>query len=82
MTNLEFIEKYKNMNKVSDFCKIFGFDSSNIVRGRSTKENEEKIATLCKLEIIKMYNEILQDNIVEINKLKNEVNEIAETDSL
>ena len=82
MTNLEFITKYKDMNKISDFCKKFGFDSSNIVRGRSTKENEEKIATLCKLEIIKMYNEILQDNIVEINKLKNEVNEIAETNSL
>ena len=82
MTNLEYITNYRKMRSVGDFCKIMGIDSSNLVRGKSTKENEEKIATLCKLEIIKMYNDIIQNNIIDINYIKNEVKEIAETNSL
>lgn len=63
MTNLEFINEYKNMKTAGDFCKIVGVNYSNLIHGKSTKENESKIATLCKFEIIRLYGEVMKDNV-------------------
>lgn len=69
MTNLEFIAEYRNMKSIGDFCKIIGVNQSNLVQGRSTKENENKIATLCKFEIIKLYQEVIKDNVIKTDSL-------------
>lgn len=63
MTNLEFIDLYKNMKTIKDFCDIIGVNYSNLVHGKSTKENEAKIATLCKFEIIRLNSEVMKDNV-------------------
>lgn len=86
MTDLEFINEYRKLKTVGDFCKITGIHHSNLINGRSTLSNENKIATLCKLEIIRMYNEIMQNNIIEINNINKDIEEIEKnvekTDSL
>ena len=69
MTNLEFINEYRNMKSVGDFCKITGVQHSNLIQGRTTKENEQKIATLCKFEIIRLYQEVIKDNVVKTDSL-------------
>lgn len=71
MTDLEFIQEFKNMKKVSDFTDITGVNYSNLVQGKSTKENEQKIATLCKFEIIRLYTEIIKDGVVIKNEKTN-----------
>lgn len=68
MTDFEFIQEYRKMKKVTDLCKITGVHNSNLIAGKSTRENERKIATLCKFEIIRLYSEIIKDGVVEIGK--------------
>ena len=63
MTNMEFINEYRNMKSVGDFCKITGVNHSNLINGKTTSENESKIATLCKFEIIRLYGEVMKDNV-------------------
>jgi hypothetical protein len=69
LTNLEFINEYRNMKSVGDFCKITGVQHSNLIQGRTTKENEQKIATLCKFEIIRLYQEVIKDNVIKTDSL-------------
>lgn len=63
MTDLEFLNLYRKMKHVTDLCKETGIHNSNLIAGLSTKENEKTIATLCKLEIVKYYNIVMQEEI-------------------
>lgn len=63
MTSLEFINEYRKMKSVGDLCKITGVNHSNLIKGKTTRENENKIATLCKFEIIRLYGEVMKDNV-------------------
>lgn len=69
MTSLEFINEYRNMKSIGDLCKIIGVNQSNLIQGRSTIENEQKIATLCKFEIIRLYQEVIKDNVIKTDSL-------------
>ena len=64
MSNLDFILKYKDMKKISDFCDRENINYSNLVNGKSTKENEQKIANLCKEEVIILYSELIKDGVI------------------
>ncbi len=69
MTSLDFINEYRNMKSVGDLCKITGVNHSNLIKGKTTKENEQKIATLCKFEIIRLYQEVIKDNVIKTDSL-------------
>lgn len=69
MTSLEFINEYRSMKSIGDLCKIIGVNQSNLIQGRSTIENEQKIATLCKFEIIRLYQEVIKDNVIKTDSL-------------
>ena len=71
MTDLEIIQEYKNMKKVSDFTEITGVNYSNLIQGKSTRANEFIIATLCKVEITRLYKEIIKDEVVIKNEKTN-----------
>lgn len=62
MTNLELIKKYKKMKSIGKLCKQEGIFSQNLLQGRSTRENEAKIAELCKNEIIQFCGEVIKEN--------------------
>lgn len=61
MTDLEFITEYRKMKKISDICKEYGIDHTNLIYGRTTKENTEIVANILKNEIKKIYSEIILD---------------------
>lgn len=69
MKSIEFINEYRKMKSVGDFCKQEKINHSNLIKGKSTKENEDKIATLCKLEIIRLYGEVIKENVKKADTL-------------
>lgn len=58
--NIDFILKYKNMMKVSKMCKIVGVDYTNLIKGRTTAENIEKINVMCKKEINNLNKDLIE----------------------
>lgn len=61
MSDLEFINEYRNMLKISDLCNEYNINQSNLIYGKSSKENEKLVASRLKLEIERIYAEILLD---------------------
>ena len=49
----EIITKYKNMKTIGEICKDLKIDYSNLIAGKSTSENEHKVAQEIKLELYK-----------------------------
>ena len=78
-SDFEFIQEFRKMKSIGDFCKITGINHSNLVKGTSSKENEKLIATLCKFEIIRLYHMIKES---EIETKMKEVVENGKTNSL
>ena len=64
MSDLEFISKYKNMKSAGKVCKDLKIDYPNLSRGKSTKENEKKVADELKKEIINLYNDIIIGSVI------------------
>ena len=52
--NLELILALKNMKKLSVICREHNINYSNLVQGKSSKENEKLIADEIKKEIVKL----------------------------
>jgi len=52
--NLELILALKNMKKLSVICREYNINYSNLVQGKSSKENEKLIADEIKKEIVKL----------------------------
>lgn len=59
MDDLEFILEVKNMNKINNICKDLNIDYSNLIKGKSKKENIEKVADILENEIVRLYSLIL-----------------------
>ena len=59
MNDLEFILEVKNMNKINNICKDLNIDYSNLIKGRTKKENIEKVADILENEIVRLYSLIL-----------------------
>lgn len=72
MNDLEFIQEFRKMKKIGDFCKIVGVNHSNLIKGKTTKENESIISTLCKFEIIRLYH------LIKENDINNKIKEVVE----
>lgn len=62
MEDLEFIKKFSNIH-VSKICKKMKVDRSNLLNGKSKKENEKKVRSEIESEIAKLY---INDS--EVNK--------------
>lgn len=54
MNDFDIIMQFKNMKSIGDICKELNIDYSNLIRGKSTKENEHKVAQELKLELYKI----------------------------
>lgn len=63
MTNLEFINAYKDMKKLGEMCKDENINYSNLVNGKCKSEVELDMAVKCKFEIIRMYGEVMKTNV-------------------
>lgn len=50
----EIIRLYSGFNTLGDICRVLGVDLSNCKKFSISKENIHLVATLCKVEIIKM----------------------------
>lgn len=59
MTDLELITKYRELKKIGDICKEYNINQSNLIYGKTTKENESIVANIIKNEINKIHSEIL-----------------------
>lgn len=55
MNDLEFIKAVKEMKSISEICDELKINYTNLVYGKTTKENEEKVANVLKVEILKLY---------------------------
>ena len=55
MNDFDFIESFKNMKSISDICKEYGIDYSNLTTNRTTQENIKKVADRLKIEVYKLY---------------------------
>ena len=53
--DLEFIKAVKEMKSISDICEEMKINYTNLVYGKTTKENEQKVANALKVEILKIY---------------------------
>ena len=59
MTNMELITEYRNLRKISDICKEYGINQSNLIYGQASKEKEQIVADIIKNEIQKLHSEIM-----------------------
>lgn len=55
MDDLEFIRACKDMKSISEICEENKINYTNLVYGKTTKENEQKVASALKIEILKIY---------------------------
>ena len=55
MNDLEFIKAYKDMKSISEICDEFKINYTNLIYGKTTSENEEKVANSLKMEVLKIY---------------------------
>lgn len=66
MEDFDFIMEYKkNMKSVGKICKEFGIDYPNLSRGKTSKENEKKVADELKKQVIKLYSNIIIKGVIK-----------------
>ena len=53
MSDFEFILAIKDLKTISQICANLGIDYSNLIKGKSTAENEKRVANVLRLEIFK-----------------------------
>ena len=51
MDDYNFILAIKDLKTIPKICKELEIDYTNLIKGRSTAENEKKVASILKLEI-------------------------------
>lgn len=56
MSDYDFISAYKDMKSISDICEELKINYSNLINGKTSKENEKKVAEKLKLEVIKIFS--------------------------
>ena len=65
MSDLEFILLYKNKKSAWKVSKDLKIDYPNLSRGKTSKENEKRVADELKKEIIKIYSEIIVNGVIK-----------------
>lgn len=61
----EFIMEYKKMKSIGKICNELGIDSGNLTRGKTSKENEKKVADELKKQVIKLYSNIIIKGVIK-----------------
>ena len=57
MNDKEIIKKYRTMKKIQNICDENNIDSSNLIKGTTTKENEKLVADEIIKEIVSFIND-------------------------
>lgn len=68
MNDYDFILEYKNLNSISDICKRVNINYSNLINGKTSKENEKKVASIIEVELLKIVS-LLKAREIERQKL-------------
>ena len=55
LDDYNFILAIKDLKTIPKICKELEIDYTNLIKGRSTEENEKRVASILKLEILKAY---------------------------
>lgn len=67
MTDYEFILAYKDMKPISVICDDLKINYSNLINGKSSKENEKKVADKLKIESYKIYSLLNMMEVKNVN---------------
>lgn len=68
MNDYDFILEYKNLNSISDICKRVNINYSNLINGKTSRENEKKVASIIEVELLKIVS-LLKAREIERQKL-------------
>lgn len=56
--DLEIIQKYSKLKSINEICRKIEYDRANIVSGRAPEDKISQVANICKVELIKVYNDV------------------------
>ena len=64
MDEKDIITSYKEMKSIKKICEELEIDYSNLINGKTSKENEKKVAGKIKVECFKMYSilKLMEEN--------------------
>ena len=64
MDEKDIIASYKEMKSIKKICEELEIDYSNLINGKTSKENEKKVANKIKVECFKMYSflKLMEEN--------------------
>ena len=71
MSDLDYIKKFNSI-QITKVCKKLGIDYANLISGRSSSENEEKVRKELEYEFAKLY---IDKIIKEVEKKEGNSNE-------
>ena len=60
-----FILKYKALKTIGQICKNLSIDYSNMINGKTSKENYKKVADELKRQVIELYSSIMIDEVIK-----------------
>ena len=60
-----FILKYKELKTIGQVCKNLSIDYSNLINGKTSKENYKKVADELKRQVIELYSSIMIDEVIK-----------------
>ena len=60
-----FILKYKELKTIGQICKNLSIDYSNMINGKTSKENYKKVADELKRQVIELYSNIMIDEVIK-----------------
>ena len=64
MDEKDIITSYKEMKSIKKICEELEIDYSNVINGKTSKENEKKVANKIKVECFKMnsFLKLMEEN--------------------
>ena len=60
-----FILKYRELNTIGQICKNLSIDYSNLINGKTSKENYKKVADELKKQVIELYSNIITEEVIK-----------------
>ena len=60
-----FILKYRELKTIGQVCKNLSIDYSNLINGKTSKENYKKVADELKKQVIELYSSIMIDEVIK-----------------
>ena len=60
-----FILKYRELKTIGQVCKNLSIDQSNLINGKTSKENYKKVADELKRQVIELYSNIIAEEVIK-----------------